>query len=343
MPRLEIETTRDAAEWNAYAEGHPEATLYHRHEWLGAIETAFGQTASALVARRDGALAGALPLVVLRSRWLGRFVVSLPYVSDGGILADDGEAARALWDEAVALARRERARHLEVRHRRPHGFTSHDRRHKQTMILELAASAEAQWAALDAKVRNQVRKAERSGLRARIAGAEELDVFYRVLSRTKRDLGAPIWTKGFFDETFARFSREAEIHLVEGDGEAVAAGIALRFRDMLEVPWAGSLREHWPKSPNNLLYWSLIRRAIELGCRRFDFGRSTPGDGPFRFKAQWGARPVALHWEYWLADGASLPDFSPSNPKLRAASAVWRRLPVGVTRWLGPRIARALP
>jgi len=38
-----------------------------------------------------------------------------------------------------------------------------------------------------------------------------------------------------------------------------------------------------------------------------------------------------------------MPDQSPSNPKFRAAIAMWKRLPVPVATWLGPAIVRSIP
>jgi len=75
----------------------------------------------------------------------------------------------------------------------------------------------------------------------------------------------------------------------------------------------------------------------------FDFGRSTPGEGTYKFKEQWGAEPVALHWEYWLATGDAPPDQSPKNPKFRLAIESWKRLPLWLANAVGPSIVRGIP
>jgi serine/alanine adding enzyme len=111
---------------------------------------------------------------------------------------------------------------------------------------------------------------------------------------------------------------------------------------VLEVPWASSLRAHRDRCPNNLLYWSMIRWAIAQGFTVFDFGRSTPGEGTFQFKRQWGANAGPMTWEYWLARG-DLPDQSPANAKFRAAIRLWQRLPLAVTNRVGPAIVRNIP
>jgi serine/alanine adding enzyme len=87
----------------------------------------------------------------------------------------------------------------------------------------------------------------------------------------------------------------------------------------------------------------MFRFAVERGFRRFDLGRSTPGEGTFHFKRQWGAEPRELVWEYWTAEAKSLPNLSPTNPRFSGAIAAWRRLPVSVTTLIGPRIVANIP
>jgi hypothetical protein len=110
------------------------------------------------------------------------------------------------------------------------------------------------------------------------------------------------------------------VFVVRHGGRPVAASLVHWHRDTIEVPWASALREFNPLCANVLLYWQMLRFAIERGARTFDFGRSTPGEGTFHFKRQWGAEPRELVWEYWTA-GAPLPDLSPANPKFALAIA----------------------
>jgi FemAB-related protein (PEP-CTERM system-associated) len=329
--------------WNAYVESHPRATQYHRYEWLEVIRAAFGHEFFPLVARNDGEIRGVLPLVLVRSWLFGRRLVSLPFVNYGGVLADAEGDERLLWQGAEDLARKSGAAHLEARHLRPHPFATERRQHKATMILHLEHSIDGQWSAFNAKLRNQIRKAERSGLSARSAGPEELPRFYQVFARCMRDLGTPVYGRRFFAEILRAFPASSRIFLVESGSKAVAAAIALSHRETLEVPWAGSLREYRSHCANNLLYWKMISQAIHEGFHHFDFGRSTPGDGPYRFKEQWGAQPTLLHWEYWLPAPGKIPDLSPKNDKFSAAIQIWKRLPLPVTNWLGPALVRGIP
>ncbi len=331
-----------AEAWDAYVNARPDATGYHAWRWRKVFEDAFGHETEYLAARRDGAIVGVLPLVIFKSTLFGRFMVSLPFVNYGGLIADDAAAEDALLAEAERIALARRCTHLELRHQRRHFDHLPVKEHKVSMVLQLARTSDAAWAAMDRKVRNQIRKAEKSGLTATIAGAERLDDFYRIFARNMRDLGTPVYARKFFEEVLAAYGDEARIVVVSKDDVAVAAGIALPSRGVVEVPWASSLGEYRAMCPNHMMYWSLIQWAIEQRFDVFDFGRSTPNEGTFQFKRQWGAEPVPLQWEYRLFSGG-LPDQSPKNPKFRAAIEMWKRCPLWLTNMLGPRIVRSIP
>jgi len=123
----------------------------------------------------------------------------------------------------------------------------------------------------------------------------------------------------------------------------VAASLVLWHGGTAEVPWASAIRTYNPLCPNVLLYWEMLKFSVGQRFASFDFGRSTPLEGTYQFKRQWGAEPRQLYWEYWLGQHASLPDRSPKNPTFSAAIAVWQRLPVSLTRAIGPLIVRNIP
>jgi hypothetical protein len=112
---------------------------------------------------------------------------------------------------------------------------------------------------------------------------------------------------------------------------------------MMEIPWASSDRRYDRLAPNMLLYSSVLEYACQQGCKVFDFGRSTVDTGTYRFKEQWGAKPLPLYWYYWLKDDRPLPELNPNNPRYRLAISLWRNLPLPIANVLGPHIVKYLP
>ena len=341
--RVDVADAAASAACEAYVNAQPSATAYHRPGWLRVIERAFGHRSTYLAATRDDAVVGVLPLVVMSSRLFGRFAVSVPFVNYGGVLADDPDAVAALVEAAVVATGRARGAYLELRHTRRLCPSLQSKQHKVSMTLALEATADAQWQAIDRKLRNQIRKAEKSGLEVRSGGIELVPEFYRVFTRNMRDLGTPVYSVRFFEEILSEFADTTRVLVVTSEGRPAAASIVHWFRDRIEVPWASAIREYNPVCANVFLYWAMLKFSCESGFATFDFGRSTAGEGPYQFKKQWGAQPSELVWEYWTAGGRPLPDLSPHNPKFALAVRTWQRLPVPVATALGPFIVRNIP
>jgi FemAB-related protein (PEP-CTERM system-associated) len=269
--------------------------------------------------------------------------VSVPYLNYGGPCANDDDGFRALMRGAAGVAADLRVGHLEIRTETPSDYGLQVRSSKVSMRLELGESPEALWKRFPAKLRSQVKRAEQEAMTVRVGREEELDAFYRVFAHNMRDLGTPVYGRAFFASILTELPDTTWICTVSAGAEPVAAGFLIGSRDMLEIPWASSLRRYNHLSPNMLLYWSVLKFACERRFRVFDFGRSSPDSGTFRFKAQWGAAPVPLFWHYWVRDGGALPDLTPRNPRMQLAVRLWQYLPVPVTRLLGPSIVKSLP
>lgn len=340
----ELSTSASPEDWERFVEHSSDAGLYHRWGWRRVIEDTFGHETIYVSASRCGQIIGVLPLAIMQSRLFGRFAVSLPFVDEGGICTSDDGVRRLLTDCAASIALSRKLSHVELRHVWRQRPELPARQHKVGMTLPLASDLDTQWSVLDRKVRNQIRKAEKCGLVERRGGLELLDAFYDVFSRNMRDLGTPVYPRRFFERVISTFADSSTIFLVEDrDGRAVAASIGLVHRSSLAVPWASSLRESRAQCSNTLLYWRMIEHAVASGLTSFNFGRSTPGEGTYQFKQQWGALPTPLHWEYVLEAGRPLPDLTKTNSKYHTAIAAWKRLPVPLTRWLGPHIIRSIP
>lgn len=334
---------RGDAAYAAFAASAPEATVYHDPRWLDAVEDAFGLPCFRLLAERDGQPVGMLPLAHVKSVLFGRFLLSTPFGNFGGIVTTDQAARQPLLDSAVQLARQRGARWIEFRHidAMPLDLVAQTR--KVTQTLTLTADPDELWKALPAKVRNQVRKAEKSGLTAAIVGREGLDDFYRIFARNLRDLGTPVYSRRFFDVLWNHMGDSLRVATVHQGQTLMAAMVLLDFRTQTECPWAGSLREFNDLCPNMLQYWTVIQDACRRGLTLFDFGTSDVDGGVYRFKKQWGAVEKPLHRQYWLAPGQELPHLNPNNPRYAAKIRMWQKLPVWLTKIIGPPLARKLP
>jgi serine/alanine adding enzyme len=335
----------DIIRWDRFVMEASDSTCYHLSGWKNVIEKSFGHKTYYLFAEDgDGQIHGILPLVNLNSFLFGNFMISMPYFNYGGICADREEAAAELLDAAIDIAEKQKAAHIELRHSLPMKPEMPSKTSKVSMRLKLTEDTDELWKSFSSKLRSQIRRPAKEGMHASLGGEEKLDDFYSVFAANMRDLGTPVYGKYFFRNILGEFPESTRICVVHTKaGKAVASGFLVGFKQTLEIPWASSLKSHNSYSPNMLLYWTSIKYACESGHHTFDFGRSTPGEGTFRFKEQWGSEPVQLYWNYWLRNGGAMPELNPHNPKYRLAISVWRKLPLSLTKLLGPSIVRNLP
>jgi serine/alanine adding enzyme len=198
---------------------------------------------------------------------------------------------------------------------------------------------------LGSKLRSQVKRAEREGFQCRTGNLALLDDFYSVFAENMRDLGTPVYPKRFFEAILRRFEEDCQLAVIESRGEPLAAAFLVFWRGGAEVPWASCRAKAKPLGANMKLYWELLSQAIGRGCRSFDFGRSTVNSGTYRFKQQWGAAPIPLHWYRWERHrreaGTSAGEAREGSFQL--ATAIWQRLPLPIANTLGPLISGALP
>ena len=340
--RVSLIAKEEAADWDRYVRGQQSATIYHLHSWRDLITDVFQRETYYLAAKQDTRISGVLPLVRLKSIIFGDFLVSLPYVNYGGVLADSSTAAQALIMQGCQIADDLNVRHMELRHTVDYDELE-TRRDKVSMHLQLQHDSDLQWKMLGSKLRAQIKRPQRENAVCEIGGVELVDNFYGVFAEKYRDLGTPVYSRLLFSSILRRFPDAAKVVLIKVDGVAVAASIVLGFGGKLEVPWAASVRSADRFGVNMLLYWSMIKFAIEAGYHTFDFGRSTPDSGTYRFKKQWGAQPVALYWHYFLRNGSEMPRLNAGNPKYRLAIGLWKRMPVWLANVIGPRIVKNLP
>ena len=110
--------TAPSDEWDAFVRGQPHWTAYHLSAWQRVCAEVLGHDTIYLEARNAGssALQGVLPLVRVKSRVFGHFLVSIPFVNYGGPLGSD-EAIRSLVQHATTMATRDGVDLLELRSR----------------------------------------------------------------------------------------------------------------------------------------------------------------------------------------------------------------------------------
>lgn len=327
-------------EFQSYIDGHRDGTLFHGLAWKKAVETAFRHTPHYLIAERKGRIAGVLPLFEVRSLVAGRFLVSVPYATYGGVLADDGRAARALVVAAERIARERSARSIELRNSGAGGGLTTGSH--ATFVGELPETPEAVLGTIPRKARAAARRAgERYDLTVEF-GRGGLEELWGLYSRSMRRLGSPNYPLKFFRALSEQL--DSCIELVRYRGRP-AAGLLTFFHRGTAMPYFSGIDERLGLyGLSNFLYWQSMVDAVGRACTSYDFGRTRIDNvGPFEFKRSMGFEQKLLDYQTIVMPGRWAPDLSPSSPRWSLARRAWMNLPLFFTRPLGARLARSIP
>ncbi len=340
--RIRRALSADAEQWNRFLEVCPDANFYQRYDWVRINAEHLGHDEVCLIAERAGELVGVLPVIRVRSRIFGDILTSMPFVNFGGPAAVDSDVETQLVDVACTEADRIGCDYVEIRSDRQLADLE-VATHKVSMTIDLPRDSNELWAAFSHKHRQNVRRAYKAGVTATSGGAEFLDVFYAMMERGWRQLGTPLYSKRYFETVLETFGPDVRIFVAYCDGQPAAVAFNGLFHGVVEGMWAVSEPAFRAAQPMYVLYWEMIKCACESGYSKFHLGRSTVGSGGEQFKAKWKAYPTQLYWNYHPVRRKGLPTLNPENPRFRLAISVWQKLPLPITRLLGPRLARLIP
>lgn len=349
---MEIKAVTDSAAWDRYVLQTPESRYTHLFNWSRVIEETYGHRPVYLAAVRPvqngrPEICGILPLFRFKTLVTGPRLVSVPFFDTAGILARDGFARNFLFKmgleplcnkksrlSAIILRQEEMLdiQDLTLMAGGPRIFSA-----KVGMSLPISGSQQEMMNKFKSKLRNQIKKSEKSGLEWKIGKTELMDPFYAVFSRNMRDLGSPVHSKNFFKAVFRYFYHQAFICVVFYKARPVAASFMFRFKKTLANPWASSVREFRYLNANLYLYRQMIGFACNLKAEVFDMGRSSKNAPTHRFKKQFRPEEQPLYWYTW-----SVPDQGLFPAEETLTIKPWKKLPLGMANLLGPLVRKRI-
>jgi FemAB-related protein (PEP-CTERM system-associated) len=343
---LRVSTLTEAGHpaWDRFVLGHEHGSPFHMTAWMKSIQETYGFRPWYLEASEGGRTRGVLPLFLVKSPLMGKALISVPFGVYGGALSDSPEAAARLRAEVVRLGRELGVQHVELRNAYPEqalGFAPVER--YVTFTQGIGADEEALLQSIPRKVRYMVRKALKEEFTTR-RQSTDYGAFIDLYTRNLRRLGTPSFPKKHFDALRRHFGGAVDVREVVYRGEVAAAVLTFYFRDQVMPYYGASDPKFHALAPNNFMYFDLMRWGGANGFRTFDFGRSKiSSGGSYDFKGHWGMQERVLPYEMLLVKRKELPDFSPRNPLFELPIKIWQRLPLAVTRAVGPYFLRMVP
>lgn len=330
--------TAPHSQWDEFVRSRPDATFFHRSAWRSVAQEAFGHKPHFLTVRRGADLAAVLPLVEVKSALFGHALISNAFCVGGGPLAADDDALAEILDQAAHLGRSLGVDYVELRDTPAagEGWIAKGELYAG-FAREIPADEDANMNAIPKKQRAVVRKARTMDLSVTVD--PDMSDYFRLYATTMRDHGTPALPKRFFETLARTFGADCEVLTIRKNGTPVSSVLSYYHGDAVLPYYTGSRREARVLGSNDLMYWAVMRRAIERGCKVFDFGRSKVGTGPYAFKKNWGFEPRPITHQFLTVKASEPPNLNPTNPKYALMIAAWRRLPVPVATAISPPIS----
>ena len=255
-------------DWKPIIEG----AYKHVATYLMALGTAAGQPGSQVTVTdisniqnpvQANHVVGVLPLVHITPPLAGKRSYSMPFLDSGNALGDTEGIARQLQSRALLVSNRLKAHSVEFRcdhneplesmcgslakvasNRKENDSSSGSQQHsypycslsrdKVRMLLQLPDSSEDLFHSFKSKLRSQIKKPLKEGLRATSGGLELFDHFYSIFSRNMRDLGSPVHGRGFIWAVLKHFPERSRIFAIYAGDVPVAASLVIGLKSTLD-------------------------------------------------------------------------------------------------------------
>ncbi|GGF65872.1 FemAB family XrtA/PEP-CTERM system-associated protein [Alteromonas lipolytica] len=328
--------------WDTYVEKHEDGAFFHLTGWKTVIEKTFGHPCFYLAAWCEQQLVGVLPLVQVKSLLFGNSLVSTPFCVYGGALADTDAIRLQLENKALDLGKELKVDFVELRDRKPLDNPNYEIFcHHSTYGCELADTPDAILAGVKKKQRAVIRHSLKNELQSVVN--KDVGTAYDVYAESVRNLGTPVFHKQFFHNLAEVFGDKLDVLTVlTSEGTPVSSVLSFYYKDEVLPYYGGGLHDARALKSNDFMYYQLMCHARELGCTRYDFGRSKDDSGAAKYKLSYGMPAEPLHYKRALVEATEQPNLSPNNPKYALFINTWKKLPLWLSRLVGPYLSKYL-
>jgi hypothetical protein len=271
------------------------SSIFVRPDWSSILKEGFGSTVSSYCLRKDGKIVLALPGIILNFRILKMFYSNIPY---GGFVGEMEYLStflslleKSLKEDHIHSIRI--AKDSKTQFPEPEGYRKET---AFTHLLDLdEMTEESLWESYKKRIRRDVRKAEKSGIRIDEArDLKEVDILFDLYLETmERNEAYNVWTRKMLHAIYHHLVKkgEAEFLLAKLRGEVIAGIILLFSPETVYYFFAASAKKHLSLCPNDLLVHHGICLTIRKGKRFFDLMTSHQKDvALMNFKEKWGAQ-----------------------------------------------------
>ncbi|MBD3180859.1 GNAT family N-acetyltransferase [Candidatus Poribacteria bacterium] len=346
--RAGILKLRQEESYKEFINSHPDATIHHTLEWRDVIQTAFGHRPFYIVAYEGKDIVGALPLFEVNAAFDRKRLVSVPYCYFVKVLYKDDKSLLAMLDFAKKIADSRDCMYLEIRHGYDLPEIPDFKRHEHFIrsTVDLSVPIDEVWKKFRKSAKEATKKARRSGLEIiRAKNLQHYRIHYRLALETRKKLGLPAFPYELFKSIYyiLHTSGKAKLYMAFFKDQFITAELVLYHNKTATAAIVGSKenREIYRLRPQNLIIWTEIQEAHEMGHKIFDFGVTPPdNEGLLFFKSNWGSQNKTMSYYYFMRKNLEIPIVDTNEPKIQLGCSILRKMPLMVNRVIGPLLLK---
>lgn len=331
-------------EWLDYLVEDDDADLCQHYAWGSIFGETFGLDSLLIVHRTEGRIDGGVPLILFDQRITGRAMISMPFLNYGGVLGRTEAVRQSIIDTCREISTAAGADYLELRHSGRSIGKAADRtvQNRVTFRLDINRRAEDIFREFRKQLRTRLRRSANQGIEY-YQGRERLDDFYHLFAIAMAEHGTPVMPRRFFASVLKYLGDYAEMMIAYKDRRPIGGKLVLKFKNRATMTWGCYPNRYKDFLANYYLTWELIQQLAQGEIRTLDFGRSPREGGGYIYKSNWGGEELPIHVDYLAPSVDKIPYLKPDNVKFRTAVSIWKKLPLSLTKLIGPRLARYFP
>jgi hypothetical protein len=277
------------------------SSIFNQIEWSNVLREGFNSEVFSYCLVKDGRIVLALPGIILDFKILKMFYSNIPY---GGFVGEVENTPfflklleKRLKEDHIHLIRI--GKNFQTYFPELEGYRKEI---AYTHLIDLNHKTEEMlWAGYKKRVRRDVRKAEKSGVKiCEVNDSREVDILFDIYLETmKRNKAYNTWTRKALHSInhYLAKKRKAKILLAKFRDEIIAGVILLFSPDTTYYFFAASREKYLSLCPNDLLVHYAICLTIREGRRFFDLMSSQKEDVHLmNFKEKWGAQKYPFYF-----------------------------------------------
>lgn len=290
---LKVLDTTDAKQlekWESFNLKH--GYVWHSVNWIEIVQTTYGFKPLYLFIEKENEIVSILPTFHVKGLWgLKNELVSLPHVEAAGIL---NSVYLDKYLSFIGSRKNFKLFKLYQFEKKLDSFPANSV--NSVFFLEIPHDRDELIRLFRKKGRCSFNKIKNPGVEIiSHISRKNIVIFLNLLKMRMKEFGTPWHKEIFYWKLFDVFKENLFLLIAKKNGIPVGASVAVRYGDTCYSLYHVIPRKFQKHGISLTLYYYLMEKARNWGIKRFCFGRSRKGTGPYRFKKGFGAKEYPVY------------------------------------------------